>query len=209
LKQYFIRAAFFAGAAFLFSCKQNIKQSEVKFEHKAQPFVTPQKLISIELKGTLRTRRSYSNIQFMDDEKEIDAYLARQEKSNPELYAGLKKEDSIWVERFKKLGFIENYGFLIRKFKPQTKSTSSLQTSSNDTVRFKFYNDSTTTQMWFTCFFKGDTVNVNTGTFTQQNLDYAFLDVIPGGNKELVFLDDYYIMNGDNFDFLVYEIKIK
>lgn len=33
------------------------------------------------------------------------------------------------------------------------------------------------------------------------------MDIIPGANKEIVVLDEYYIMNGYNFDLLVYEIK--
>ncbi len=209
MKQYYLFAALYLLAAFLFSCKQNTKQKENNTENTTSIVRAVEKIISIELKGILRTRRSYSNIQFMDNEKEIDAYLAKQRKSNPELYTGLNKEDSIWVERFEQFGFIKNYTFLIEKFKPQTNNTCSLLPSSGDTVRFKFYQYPATTQMWFACFFKGDTVNVNTDSFTPQNLDYAFLDIIPGGNKELVFLNDYYIMNGDNFDFQVYEIKTK
>ncbi len=187
--------------------KSSKKQNKIN-----NPTSVPQvleKAFGVELKGTLQTRRSYSNIQFMDDEREIGSYLTKQQKSNPEIYPPMNKEDSIWFERFEKLGFIRDYGFLIKKFKTQTKSSSSLQTFSGDTVSFKFYRDSATTQMWFTCFFKSDTININTETFTLQNLDYAFLDVIPGGNKELVFLDDYYVMNGDNFNFLVYEIETK
>jgi hypothetical protein len=207
MKQFYILAATFVLAAFLFSCKQNTKQKENKAENTTSVIPAAEKAISIELKGILRTRRSYSNIQFMDDEKEIDPYLAKQGKSNPELYLPLNKEDSMWVERFERFGVIKNYTFLIKKFKTQTNNTCSLRTSLGDTIRFKFYKDTATSKMWFAGFFNGDTVNVNTDSFTPQNLDYAFLDIIPGGNKELVFLDDYYVMNGDNFNFMVYDIK--
>ena len=56
-------------------------------------------------------------------------------------------------------------------------------------------------------FFSNDSVDIDTKDSGWQKLDYAFLDVIPGGNKELVFLNAYYIMNGYNFDFKVYKIK--
>ncbi len=35
----------------------------------------------------------------------------------------------------------------------------------------------------------------------------AIIDIVPGGNKELVLLDEYYISNGDNSDLIIYEIK--
>lgn len=209
LKQYYTTAAFFLLAAFLFSCTQNTNQKVNKAENTTVVTPAAAKAITIELKGILRTRRSYSNIQFMDNEKEIDAYLAKQKKSNPELYVDPYKKDSIWVERFKKLGFIEGYGFLIKKFKSKTKDTCNLLLALGEKLQFKFYNDSATGNIWFKVFFKKDSLQINTGATTLQNLDYAFLDIIPGGNKELVFLDDYYVMNGDNFDFQVYEIKIK
>lgn len=142
----------------------------------------------------------------MDNEKEIDAYLAKQEKSDPELYAGMKKEDSIWVNRFEQLGYIKNYSFLVKKLKLQTKTNTSLLTSTRGKVLFNFYRDTLSSQMCFTALFNADTVKINTQASTLQNLDYFFADVIPGGNKELVFLDDYYFMNGDNFYFQIYEI---
>lgn len=209
LKKYFIIAAFFIWAAFLFSCTQNVKQKESKVESTTSVTSVAEKAISVELKGTLRSRRSYSNIQFMDNEKEIDDYLAKQEKSNPEIHPTMSKDDSVLFERFEQLGFIKDYSFLLKRFKPLTKSSNILQTFPGDIVHFKFYNDSATGHICFKAFYKSDSLQINTGATTLQNLDYAFLDVIPGGNKELVFLDDYYIMNGDNFDFLVYEIKTK
>jgi len=39
------------------------------------------------------------------------------------------------------------------------------------------------------------------------DLKYCRLDIIPDGNKEIVLLSEYYIMNGDNFELFVYEIS--
>jgi len=61
--------------------------------------------------------------------------------------------------------------------------------------------------MHFKISFSKDVIEIDTNATPLQELDYTFLDIIPGGNKELVFLDDYYIMNGYNFDLKVYEIK--
>jgi hypothetical protein len=206
MKQFYILAATFVLAAFLFSCKQNTKQKENKVENTTSVIPAAEKAISIELKGILRTRRSYSNIQFMDDEKEIDAYLAKQGKSNPELYLPLNKEDSMWVERFERLGLIRGYGFLLHKFKKETKEVINFTDVSGKKVTIKFYNDDSS-RTHFKAFCAKDSIDINTRAISLQNLDYAFLDIFPGGNKEFVFLNDYYVMNGDNFDFQVYEIK--
>lgn len=165
------------------------------------------KNLRIELKGTVRSRRTYAGIQGITDEKERDKYLTQQENSNPELYGAFNNADSVLIDQFTSLGLINGNGFLIRNFKPQTEDTCVLLLQAGEKLHLKFYSDSATGKIWFAAYYKNDSLQINTGATTLQNLDYAFLDVIPGGNKELVFLDDYYIMNGDNYDFLVYEIK--
>jgi hypothetical protein len=207
MKQYYLIAAFFLLAAFLFSCKQNTKQKENNTENTTSiTQAVEKKPISIELKGILRTRRSYSNVQYMDDEKEMYIYLAKQKRSNPELYTGLSKEDSILINQFVRLGLIKRGELLLRAFKKQTKQVDGFTDVSGQKMIIKFYNDDSS-HTHFKVFCNMDSTDVNTGAISLQNLDYAFLDIIPGGNKELVFLDDYYVMNGDNFDFKVYEIK--
>ena len=165
------------------------------------------KSLRIELKGTIRSRRTYAGIQGITDEKERDKYLTQQENSNLELYDVRSKEDSVLIHQFASIGLISGNEFLIKNFKPQTEDTCGLLLPASGKMQLKFYSDSVTGKIWFTTYYKNDSLQINTGGTTLQNLDYAFLDVIPGGNKELVFLDDYYIMNGDNYDFLVYEIK--
>lgn len=40
-----------------------------------------------------------------------------------------------------------------------------------------------------------------------EDIKYLLLDIIPGGYKEVIVLNEYYIMNGDNSDLYIYEIK--
>jgi len=39
------------------------------------------------------------------------------------------------------------------------------------------------------------------------DLRYLLMDFKPGGFKEIIVLHEYYIMNGDNSDIYIYEIK--
>jgi hypothetical protein len=181
---YKITAAIFL-ATFLFSC--NCKQIEVK------------------LIGEIRTRRTFADIQSIDNEKERSQYIAQQEKSNPWLYDS--SLDSILIRQFERLGLIKNNELLEKEFKPETKQKTNFIDRVNRSFPVEFFNDSLTGYTHFKIFFSGDSVDIDTNATSLQNLDYAFLDVIPGGNKELVFLDDYYIMNGFNFDLKVYAIK--
>jgi hypothetical protein len=203
MKQCYKKATLFLMLFISFSCNQlpqNVEDDYCTIKART-------KFMEIEVKGKVLSRRTYAGIQGITDKKEREAYLTKQENSNPELYSRLSKEDTVLINQFVRLGLIRGNEFLINNFNPQTKDTCSLLQQSGEKLQLKFYNDSATGKIWFNMYFKEDSLKINTGATTLQNLDYAFLDVIPGGNKELVFLDDYYIMNGDNFDFQVYEIK--
>lgn len=149
-------------------------------------------------------RKSYANIQFIDNEKEIDDYLQKQRNSNPEIDAISGGDDSILYLNFMRFPFVKDGKLILDEFKREESGTITFIDASNTKYRFKFYRD--TTFIHFKVYFKNDSVDIDTKSTSLQNLDYAFLDVLPGGNKELVFLDDYYIMNGDNYDLKVYEI---
>ena len=190
-------------AAFLFSCNQ-------KKPDKAISYSSPNKeKIEVTLIGEVLTRRSYADIQFMDDEKEIDKHIAKQEKSNPIANNNFSVADSFLVAQFERLGLIKNNEFLLSRFKPQTKPENEFIDSLGHKGSIKFFNDVSGEHTQFKLFYLKDSIDIDTKAIPLQKLDYAFLDVIPGGNKELVFLDDYYIMNGDNFILKVYEIKFR
>jgi len=182
-----IAAAIFI-AAVLFSCNKK-KSIQVKFI------------------GEVDTRRTFADIQFMDNEKERDKYIVEQKKSNPMLMNTGSAADSILIQQFKRLGLVKDDEFLQTMFKPETKPQINFIDNANQNFPVKFYNDSLSGTVHFKIFFSKDSIDIDTKATPLQDLDYTFLDVIPGGNKELVFLDDYYIMNGYNFDLKVYEIR--
>ncbi len=196
-----ILATVFA-VAFLFGCNQ--KKSTDKIVSSAAQI---KKEIEVRFIGEVRTRRTFAGIQFIENEKERDKYVAEQEKANPTVDSRFTAVDSLLIQQFERLGLIKNDELLQARFKPQAKQETDFIDSAKKSYHLIFYNDSLSGNTHFKIFFSKDAVDIDTEATSLQNLDYAFLDVIPGGNKELVFLDDYYIMNGFNFDFKVYEIK--
>jgi len=42
--------------------------------------------------------------------------------------------------------------------------------------------------------------------YGNRDISYLLLDLIPGGYPEIVVLNEYYIMNGDNSDIYIYEV---
>lgn len=194
-------------AAFLYSCVPDTDQKEGKIAKTIPLTTTPEKTIRVEQAGIVRTRISYSGLEVITNEKENDAYFAKQQKSNPELEFDIDKKDSFLVNQFVRLGLIKKNQFLLYKFKRQTKETTSFKDTSGEKITIKFYSDDSS-HTHFKIFCRKDSTDINTHAISLQDLDYAFLDIIPGGNKELIFLNDYHISNGDNFDLQVYEIKI-
>ena len=167
-------------------------------------FACNHKPVEVKLIGEIGTRRTFAGIQGMVNEEEREAYIAKQEKSNPQVGYS---PDSILIKQFERLGLIKNNELLQKEFKLQTEQKTAFIDRANRSFPVEFFNDSLTGNVHFKIFFTGDSIEVDTKATSLQDLDYIFLDVIPGGNKELVFLDDYYIMNGYNFDLKVYEIK--
>jgi len=191
-------------AAFLFSCNQ---KNEKKQDTDSLPSLAKPK-IEARLVGSVRTWKSYANIQFMEDEKEIDAYLEEQRSGDPQLEIPFDSISKFLITQFEKQGFIKNGRFLLQKFKKQTAEKTIYVDSSGKKISLSFFRSLATEHFHFKLLFAKDSIEVDTRATTLQDLDYAFLDIIPGDSKELVFLDDYYFMNGDHFDFKVYEITI-
>lgn len=192
-------------AAFLFSC--NEKDVEAENENSIQS--SPQKKIEVRLIGEVRARKSYAGIQFRENQKEREGYLEKQQANNPTLAYQPESTGKYLVSQFEKLGIIKNGELLLENFKKQTDEKTTYSDSSGREISLIFFHSLLTDHYHFKLLSGADSVDIDTGGTNRQNLDYAFIDVIPGGNKELVFLDDYYIMNGDNFDFKVYEIRIR
>jgi hypothetical protein len=182
--------------------------------HKKNPdkiiLITPKIKKEIEAKfvGKIETRRTWVGIQSIYNEKERVKYVAEQEKSSP-VVIGYSPQDSTLIKQFQRLQLIKGGVFLEARFKTHTKQKATFVDSSERNFSLIFFNDSLTGNAHFKIFFSNDSIDVDTKNkpLPLQKLQYRFLDVMPGGNKELVFLNEYYIMNGYNFDLEVYEIK--
>ena len=200
-------AAILCVAVFLCACNQKSKKN-IKEITKTLPIA---KKLKIEVKfiGQVMTRRSFASIQFMKNEKDISRYIAKQEKRNPKVSYQFNALDSFLISQFERVGLIKNGEFLQKEFKPQTAPEIEFIDALGRSVNTKFYHSQLTDRIHIKIFFEKDSLDVNTNAGNLQNLDYKFLDVIPGGNKELVFLDSYHISNGDNFDLKVYQIVIQ
>ena len=198
-------AAILFVAAFLFSCNQKNKNVPDAISQPKKP------KIEVKYIGHVLTRRTFAEIQFIRNKKERDRYEARQERSNPEVCAYFSKEDSLLVGQFERLGIIKNGEFLQKKFKPQTAPETEFIDASGRYIHTKFFNSLQMDHVHFKFYYKNDSLDIDTDIYPlqNQNLHYTFLDVISGGNKELVFLDECYIMNGYNFNLKVYQIDIQ
>lgn len=182
------------------SCTNPTKQRQSVIS----PSAAVNKNISIEQVGELRSRRSFASIQFMDDSLEIEQYIQKQEKANPTFSY---PTDSSLLKRFEALGFAKESELLLSEFQFDTISHFHLKEATGKIIDVMFDHVLRRTgEHKLTVSYKNDSVRMNIPGHMQA-LQYTLLDVVPGGNRELVLLDEYYIMNGYNFDFYVYEIK--
>ena len=116
MKIHLTATLLFIFSVIVFSCshKENNKESSIA------PDKTPQKL-SICFDGSLGFRRTFADIMFMDDEKEIDKYMEEQEKSNPVL---LDLENHYLKKYFEKIVVVRENDLLLSKFKYSTETES-------------------------------------------------------------------------------------
>jgi hypothetical protein len=199
-----MKPMFFICLALLFSCSlKNEKQrkaadiSEIKAEKK----------IAIRVAGELTFRRTFAEIQFIDNEKERDEYVARQEKSNPWLVFSVNKDSSL-LNRFKKLGIVKNEELLEQQFEYDTLTSFQITDGLGKEIKIQIARIPGGSDHKIIASSYQDSTEAIIKTTSLEEVKYALMDIIPGGNKEIVVLDEYYIMNGYNFDLMVYEIKI-
>ena len=188
----------------LLACK-NKPAKQIPTNEKQNTSFKNSSSISLRRIGFIAFRRSFADLQFIKDPKEQDAYLQREEKANPIL--SYIDSDSSIVHQMQKSGFVKGDELLLKRFRHQTLSTSKLIDNSGDTITIRFaFLKGRLDAYQITAFNGSDSASQQTYTFTEE-LQYAFLDIVPGGNRELVVLNTYYVMNGYNFDFEVYEVS--
>ncbi len=179
--------------------KQVIFKVELQKEHKK---------LSVKYLGEVTSGKSYAFLMTPAmTEAEKNKAFKKTEKGNPWLDRPHLKQDSILVSAFEKLGIIKNYEIRLDKFICQNDSIISFIDNLGNKLFLKYYYNTISQHLHFKLSNSMDTIDVDTQSSPTQNLDYAFIDVIPGGNKELVFLDDWHISNNDRFHFKVYQIE--
>lgn len=192
--------------AILFSCKQ--KEAEKNTEKIIYPGPLVKKEIEITLMGEFISRRSYYKLQTPElqnkSEKEIDKYLREQENSNPEI---IESSDTDIIKHLTRLGLVRKGEFLLNKFKGSDKESFEYADSAGKKYKIKLIRNETNYAAKLVIYTSTDSVVVDTKRSFSPEFKFAIMDVIPGGNKELVLLHEYHISNGDNSDLFVYGIK--
>jgi hypothetical protein len=157
----------------------------------------PRKL-SVDKIGELRFRKSYAL------NETIPSYYYAQ------------NADSLLLKRFKALGYLNNnYHILTKKLttfnlfdieKPDTAFALTDDLNNKISCQIKKTDSSYMYDLLVFGNAEGILIHVK-NKFILPGLQFSTVDIIPGGFKEIILLDEYYIINGDNFDFFIYEIK--
>jgi len=197
------RSYFFLILAIIsFSCTQkNIMPQQPA---SALPAQETRKKITIEHVGGIEFSKSYSFVQSMTlSEKEIDKMMEEADKENP---GNRDPENSVLKERFEKSGFVIGDELLLEKFKYSSKPDTSITGPAGMEIKIRIKKDSITGRNSKMIAYSGkDSTEIKITIYMR--LEYALLDVIPGGNKELIILSEHYLANTYFYDFDVYEIK--
>ena len=151
-------------------------------------------------------RRSYGAAQYMDlTEAQFDSL----EKDTP---LCMDDRDSLG-KKLEKFGFVKGNELLLDKFKYDTTSEFQLKDQTDHTIQVKFYPlvlERPGSKVKLSVFDNSDSAVLNLVDSlryeTMQDFKYAVLDIIPGGFPEIVLLNQWYIANGDNFEFFILEI---
>jgi hypothetical protein len=160
--------------------------------------------ITVEYIGGIELVKSFSFIQSTTlSKKEIEKMMEETEKENP---INQKPADSAMRKKFEKLGFVKDVDLLPEKLKysskPDTFITSPIGTELRIRIKKDTINGRDSKVIVYT---EKDSMQIKINIYLK--LQYALLDVVPGGNKELVILNEYYLANNYLYDFDVYEIK--
>ncbi len=171
-----------------------------------------EKKLKIIKSGEFGFRRSYAAIQFRDvSDSELDSI----EKSNPWPidFENLNKTDSLLRLQLRSKGLLDSSYHLIRGKFPETvplqftltdQKKKELQISITDRTPGEITN----LYNLVLNYKKQKTVYELEARYggTNRDISYMIADLIPGGYPEIVVLNEYYIMNGDNSDIYIYEV---
>ena len=162
--------------------------------------------ISIKKIGTIEFTKSYSFIQstLMSD-KEKDKLFKEVSEGNPML-ARIPSNDTVLLKKFEELNIVKGKELLIDNFKYGDNPDSTLPGANGKQIQIHFKKDTVRGTNNRIVIVDGK-ATAETRAAMHYSLKYAFLDIITGGNKELVLLEYHYISNTEIYYLEVYEIK--
>jgi len=184
-----------------FACKRN---KDKPHQPSALPGETSREQITICHEGGVEFDRSYSFLMSMDySEKEMAKMMEETANSNPD---NRMPADTRLKKRFEQLGFVDGDELLLHKFKYSSNPDTSITTATGHQVKIRFKQSQISTLDYRIVIYSGnDSTEIK--TYPYMGLEYALLDVVPGGNKEIIILNERYLANNELYDFDVYEIK--
>jgi len=201
-----MKQAFFLGiiVCILLSCiSKNKKQSA-----NTSSVQKVEKKISITSIGGIQFTKSYSEIQSMTDQKKIDKYIEKIDRSNPKYME--PRSDSLFLPLFQNSGLVKGYELLLSKFIHSDRPDTSIKSSSGKEISFHFAKDTISGRKdQIIVYYNGSSDSTQSLPIFHQQVEYAFLDVIQGGNYELIVLVEDYLMNTEIYSFEIFEIKTK
>ena len=192
----------------LYSCTEGNKKTSVEKNKVLQPPKT-QKEISIKKIGELRFRMGY-----VIEGKTLSLNQLKKIGEDKRTYYYAGKPDTVLLKTFQDLGLVNNDELILRKF-------NSCKIYDYDHRKALFtLSDSLQKELAVELCYKGgyhqfglcvadgqQTAEIEIDGWYFEGLKYMLLDIIEGGYKELVILNNYYIMNGDNSDLFIYQIN--
>ena len=159
--------------------------------------------------GDFMFRRSYAAIQFRDvSDNELDSI----ERSNPG--PGLNTDnpkDSLLMLHLQKEGILDSAFHLVRsKFPEAVPHQFTLINKNGNQLQGRFVPRHTpefTDLYTLTLANKKQEINYELEEHygaLNRDISYLLLDLIPGGFREIVILNEFYISNGDNSNIMIY-----
>lgn len=160
--------------------------------------------------GEFRFRRSYADIQFREmPSREIDSIRF----SNPVIeWGSFSKIESELVVELQLAGVLDYVFDLNRnKFPDKVNKKFTLTDEDGRPVEVRFLHSSNNEGHSYDLVITNNKYKAILKLNEQYNslyrdISYLLLDLIPGGYPEIIILNEYYIMNGDNSDLYIYEI---
>lgn len=204
-----------AVSGMMFACRHRTSKPASSKTEQAAVVRLPEKKLQIIDHGTVEFGKSYSFLQdpYISD-REKDKKSLIEETRNPYLQhtvTNLSPAVQSLILKLQTAGIVKGEDFLEKRFKGSTDTIVNLIDSQQrkPELVFESYLPPGTNRFrnWRLILGKdnADTLNVDVDIIPH----YILKDIIPGGNKELVLLNEYYMMNHFFYYLTVYEIKTR